>query len=684
MRLSLVVHAHQPPGNFDSVFHEGVDRCYGPFLDLLEEHPHVRMSLHFSGSLLEWLEANAPERVAQVRRLVERGQVEPVAAGLYEPVLALLPPHDRAGQLRAHRALLRRLFGADTHTGWLTERVWEPSMVRALRAGGIDTVTLDERHFLSAGLASSDLTGPFTTEYLGETLTIAPGSETLRMTIPWRPVREVIAEIRRMVDAGVQLAVFGDDMEKFGMWPGTYRSVIQGGWLRRFYRELAKLGDAVELVPLGEAVAATPPVDRVYLPDGSYPEMLAWSLPPGRQRELARVQERLRRARLLEATAPFMRSGVYFQFLAKYPEANHLHKRMLDVSRRVAARLGRSPLSDTARDRDLPPAVRALWRAQANDSYWHGWFGGTYLPLLRRDPWRSLLRAEHQLARLGERPRAVRVFDLDADGHDEAVLANDTLTLVVDPQEGGALVELSDRSREINLGDTLARRPEAYHPSGREAPPYDHGRRAMLIDRFLPAGGPPSRRAEIDDRGDFAGRPYTLTARRAPRAEGAGARAVLERTAAAPGGTARVRKQIDLAPKGGVVDVRYRVTADDGHVAARFGVELNFGVYFQQVTRGRATAGARDIDLRRGGAARNVLSASVALEGPDVAVHIESSAPVDVDMRPVSTVSQSERGLERTPQALACLLTWPLSLGAGESFDVTLRVAVDGGRGGRR
>src|SRR5207247_2142364 len=131
----------------------------------------------------------------------------------------LLPQRDRVGQLRGHRSQLRRLLGADTRTGWLTERVWEPSLATDLADGGIGVVPLDDRHFLSAGLTREELGEPFVTEYLGKPLVLAPAAESLRQAIPWRSVRQCVALIRRMAASGVALAVFGDDMEKFGLWP---------------------------------------------------------------------------------------------------------------------------------------------------------------------------------------------------------------------------------------------------------------------------------------------------------------------------------------------------------------------------------------------------------------------------------------------------------------------------------
>ncbi|MEX2230148.1 MAG: alpha-amylase/4-alpha-glucanotransferase domain-containing protein, partial [Dehalococcoidia bacterium] len=279
----------------------------------------------------------------------------------------------------------------------------------------------------------------------------------------------------------------------------------------------------------------------------------------------------------------------------------------------------------------------------------------------------------------GERRRPLRVFDLDADGADEAVLTNDTLTLVVDPGDGGAIVELSDRTRAINLVDTLARRPEAYHAEGADAPPYDRGRRGLFVDRFLAADGPPARDREIADQGDFRGRPYAMHARRAA----GGLRVTLDRTAAAPGGAARVEKRIDIPGHGGAIDVRYTVEATSGRVDARFGIECNFGIFFQQQTRGAVTVGDRTLGLRRGGAGRGVDRCIIALEEPEIAVTITSDLTADVDVRPVDTISQSEKGLERTSQALACLFSWPVALAPGERFTAGLRLAVDGGsRGG--
>ena len=97
--LALVLHNHQPVGNFGWVIAESYDKAYLPMVEALERHPSILMGLHYSGPLLDWLRAERPEFLDRLSALVGRGQVELLGGGYYEPVLASLPERDRIGQL---------------------------------------------------------------------------------------------------------------------------------------------------------------------------------------------------------------------------------------------------------------------------------------------------------------------------------------------------------------------------------------------------------------------------------------------------------------------------------------------------------------------------------------------------------------------------------------------------------
>src|SRR5262252_2205287 len=100
MSLALTFHNHQPVGNFGWVFDEVYEKAYEPMVAALERHDGVTLSLHYTGPLIDWFRAQHPEFIERVRALVDRGQVEILGGGYYEPVLASLPERDRIGQLR--------------------------------------------------------------------------------------------------------------------------------------------------------------------------------------------------------------------------------------------------------------------------------------------------------------------------------------------------------------------------------------------------------------------------------------------------------------------------------------------------------------------------------------------------------------------------------------------------------
>jgi alpha-amylase/alpha-mannosidase (GH57 family) len=52
------MHAHQPVGNFEDVIEKCYQNAYLPFVQMLEKHPAIRVGLHYSGSLLTWIEKN--------------------------------------------------------------------------------------------------------------------------------------------------------------------------------------------------------------------------------------------------------------------------------------------------------------------------------------------------------------------------------------------------------------------------------------------------------------------------------------------------------------------------------------------------------------------------------------------------------------------------------------------------
>ena len=436
MKFALYLHNHQPTGNFDEVFEYTYDHAYLPLLEVLSEQPDVKFGIHNSGTLLEWIYKNRPEFIEILRHCVKSGQAEILTSAYGEPILSFIPKKDAVEQIKYFNDYIHRLFDFEPKGLWLTERIWEPGLISTLLDGGVEYTLLDDTHFRYAGLDDKDLCSYYVTEEEGRVLKVFPISMKLRYLIPFHPIAETIDFLRAEKNNDNDcLKTLGDDGEKFGSWPGTHDWVYKKGWLKDFLCQLSK-EKWIKTVFLKD-IAAEPPAGRIYLPTSSYEEMGEWVMPAERGKEYDELK------RTIDNKYYYLIHGGYFKnFLTKYPEANLMQKRMLFTSRNVSNKL---------------EAKLSLWRGQCSCAYWHGIFGGLYLPHLREAIYRSLIEAEEY-----DPPKVLEVCDFDGDGENEVVYSDREFFFVIKPRSASFL-ELDDRKRKLNLSNYLARRIEKYH-----------------------------------------------------------------------------------------------------------------------------------------------------------------------------------------------------------------------------
>ena len=694
VRLIFGVHSHQPVGNLDEVFARALSEAYDPFLGALERHPSVTMVFHYSGCLLEWLDQHAPGHLDRLAALARAGQIEMLTGGFYEPILPLIPPGDRVGQIRLMTRYLKERFGAEARGMWLAERIWEPTLPGTLAEAGVDFTILDDYHFL-ASMDTDPVGGYYLTEDQGKVTRLFPISERLRYLIPFHEPAEAIQHLRQLGEAAGTsgrdvVAVIVDDGEKFGLWPGTqawvYGADGKPGWLETFLSLLEDNASWLKTTTFRHVMREVDPRGRVYLPPGSYMEMGGWSLPPRRGREFAAATQQAKERPEWERDRPFLRGGFFRNFLAKYPESFLMLRRAQLLSAEMD-RVGKA--SEEARAGRPDPPRRELWRAMCNCSYWHGIFGGLYLPHIRRSVGSHLCRARRLLDETTGAPE-VRCLpvDVDADGRDEIEIHTPHLGLLVEPAAGGALSVVDLKKRDVPLGFTLTRRIEVYHAdmlSAAEGTGHTEERRsiheieagaseemkalvvaddrlrASAVDRFL-AGGASAQdlaRGLPRERGDFFDGRYDVRAVESPGATGASsARVVLERTGRVDGRPVTLTKTI--AARDGRLELGW-LFGSPVPAGILFAVELNLALV---ESSGRLRLPAAS------GRGERVVALSDTVELPDVERLVIEDDHLGVVLRleplpsaavwhyPVRTVSRSERGYEANYQGSALLIVW--------------------------
>ena len=657
----------------DFILEEAYVRAYMPLFNVLKDFKEIKINLHFSGYLFLWLYKNKPEYIKLLKGLKKKGQVEIVSGGMYEPIFSLLPEEDGYSQIKMHMDCMEGVFGERPQGIWLAERVYEPHIPRILSKAGVSYTLVDDNHFKAVGMKEDELYGYYITEYEGYKLLIFPGLEFLRYAIPFKQIERIDEYFRGVKEKGGDLAVFGDDGEKFGLWPGTYDSVYKENWLRAFFTYLSENKDWIQTITFGEYVSRKPPKGLVYLDCNSYKEMGEWCLPApvskGYSACMNNADANYKR---------FLKGGYFKYFLTKYVESNDMHKKMLWVTKRVKKDV-------TAREH--------VFMAQTNDSYWHGVFGGLYLPHLRASVYKHLIEAEKCLD--PQKPFVEGYLeDINMDGWEEAVLNNNDLKAYFLLKQGGILYELDYKPSSTNIMATLSRRYEGYHDKVKSASSsdiadgkktihdmiiakeegleqylhYDWYRRASLIDHIMGKDVTFENfyRGRYIEPGDFIKESYKGEIKRGKKCVTLSMRRdgyYWYYWKGNKGLPLSIKKNIVLHEGEDTVLIDYLI---EGNIVEPFyvGIEFNFsflgsgGERYMETEHGRLPLTSKEI-LKP--------SRSVLLHDPyqNVKVILELDIPTYIWTFPVEVVSLSENGFEKNYQSTMLMPLWDIDLMGG-------------------
>jgi alpha-amylase len=715
-RLVLGFHNHQPVGNFDGVILQNYEQAYRPLIEVFREFPAIKFCMHISGPLWTWLEQNRSGYFDVLAELIDRGQLELLAGAWSEPILPMIPRRDRIGQIQYFAELIQKRFGNRPAGMWLAERVWEPGLVESIVRGGISYTVLDDFHFQRAGLSPKSLNGYFLTEDEGHLLRLFPNSEPLRYLVPWREPEAAIEYLLKEAEAEADvLHVTADDGEKFGGWPGTHELIYEKKWLEQFLTRLSEESETIQTSTFAEIIHEMPPAGKIWLPPASYREMTEWVLPTEIQAEYEIAKCNLEKADT-EFSKPIARffapGGFWRNFQAKYAESAEMADHMKALSQIVARvenalKVKMQSGADASNQmQSLEKARLHLYNAQCNCAYWHGAFGGLYLPHLRNAIYQNLIAAENAideiLAPSGNYLRVIE-SDFNADTFNEIRIDNRFLIAWISPENGGQIYEFDDRRTCTNLLATLNRRPEPYHQKvvhaaqkpveeASEGPSnlhdriqlkhdgldrlmvYDHYPRKALVDHLWPEGiafdsVKAGRAAELTD---WPSVTYQLL--KIEKNENAVEVCLARDRSAENNNLISIEKRIKILRNEAALHFKYRLTGLAGQPKMQFAVEINIaGMAGHEFDRqfkdhDQNSLGMLDSELQI-----HKPSSLMLTDGwLDLATRIdwEENPPEKLWTMPIQTVSNSEGGFEAIFQSTAIFALWTVGGDAADDIEV--------------
>ncbi|MEM6884141.1 MAG: alpha-amylase/4-alpha-glucanotransferase domain-containing protein [Verrucomicrobiota bacterium] len=674
--LHLAFHHHQPVGNLESVLEDIYQQCYRPLLEGIASCSCIRVNLSYSAPVLRFLEKRHPEYLEILRDLLEQDRVELMATGFYEPVLADLPEVDRQGQLGLSKRWYQERFGQEPRGAWLSEAVWDKSLVSTFREVGIGYTIIRSERFIQAGISTAALRGYYITEEIGQTLAVFPNSEDLQKYLPFGEPSELKPFLRRMANRSGMILTLADVAERWGAWPGTHEPIHQQGGYQAWLDFFKEVQDWVKFALFSETLDSKIPQGNCYLPGGVNIDLGAWSLPDEARVRFYEARKDLEIRHDASRFLPFFRGGCWESFKARYSEANLMNKKGLWLRRKMLAT-----------DSVDPVAQDWLWQTQCNTAYWHGTSGGIYSPHLRQAVWERLLAAQRRL-NLSAIGWMEEICDVGGDGLDEVLYDNEHTEFAISPAKGGTLYEWSVLPALHNYCNTLTRRHETAPQDKKfsEVSPKSGGPTVDAYDRQCFHDHVISRKVTVEElssgtyfeRGSFIHAPYKLVSSQIKDGQ---AEVVMECSGYVEQGgldqAARVRKSFTMTPDGKSIRCHASLT-NEGKTTLEgvYALEFNWSLCPQQ---GESYLSVSD---RR----KKSIDDGVYVEGVDHAIFTSGSEYPEIVMDspdacilwalPMATQQSAEPESPSLIQGHMVLAGWSFEVAPGQDVSFEIRLST--------
>jgi alpha-amylase len=320
------------------------DKCYLPtnavMRELLDRHPEFKISYSISGTALDQFERFAPEIIESFRGLVATGRVELLAETSHHSLAAIFSEEEFRGQVIAHMARLRKLFGVTPTVFRNTELIYDDRIAAIVEDLGFSAILAEGADHILDWRSPAFVYRPAGCKHLALLLKNYRLSDDIAFRFSSRDWSEWplhAPTFARWVDAvngNGRLVNLFMDYETFGEHQWADTGIFD--FLRHLPAEILRHPDN-DFVTASEAAARYPPVGELHVPHAiswadTERDLSAWRSNPMQEAALTAVFALERRVKstgdpqLLEDWRRLTTSDHFYYMCTKWFADGDVHK----------------------------------------------------------------------------------------------------------------------------------------------------------------------------------------------------------------------------------------------------------------------------------------------------------------------------------------------------------------------
>lgn len=383
---------------------------YKKIFSFLYAHPEMHISLFISGVVLEWIKKNHAEVIDILSERIDNKQLELLGGGYYEPIFPLILSADRVAQIEYLTTNIRKSIGKRPRGIYLTESIWDPSLISSFTTCGIEYTLLDSRILPQRKFHPIPLFSPLIVEDLGRTIIVIPMQQDSLPHMQQSPIEYLnfLHTISQSSECSVVSGFFTID---------DFLSLIDSNWFDNFI-SIVNSDSIVDFSLPHDFIKNYQSFYKTYIPAGCLSDAAIWTIEPCVPHPSV----------FTDPIRPTVRD-----FLAVYPEALNLYSRMMYTSMLVNQCRGDKIRKKAAREK--------LLESQNYSAYLFTGQGGVTDKKLRNTTYRNLLSAEKLVRQASEFSENSSAFDLTMNGSKDYVCSFKPFNAFIG-LKGGMLFEL--------------------------------------------------------------------------------------------------------------------------------------------------------------------------------------------------------------------------------------------------